>query len=77
MISFHFLVRLDPQNTLPAGNYHLVAFAEMDYFSWDLHNPYEDDYKHNIVSYYHEPLPTRVEFKSTFTTLSLFVSLPL
>lgn len=63
MFSFHFLVRLDPGGTLPAGDYNLVAFAEMDYYSWDLYNPHEGHYKHHIVPYYHDPEITTVQFQ--------------
>ncbi|XP_070564845.1 uncharacterized protein [Ptychodera flava] len=62
-ISFHFSIRIDPNNELTQGYYHLVALSETYYYSWDIHNPYEDDFKHNILVHYHDIIPTSVKFE--------------
>ncbi|XP_022109480.1 uncharacterized protein LOC110989417 [Acanthaster planci] len=69
MISFHFLVRLDPLRALPQGEYHMVTLAETYYFSWDLYNPHEDDFKHNVLTHSHDVIPIKISFEvpTTYT----------
>ena len=66
MISFHFLIKLDPARALPQGEYHMVALAETYYYSWDLYNPHEDEFKHNVVTHFHDVIPTKISFEGKY-----------
>ena len=49
--------------TLPQGEYNMMAFAEAYYYTWDLYNPHEDEFKHNVVLHPHRVLPTQISFE--------------